>query len=168
VTFKYGVLFRENANREYSSLNRAERKDLFDGNEGKKPAERSSLRSLDRLSSRRCAQRVLASFLPASPFPPSLRCTPLGAFHPFPVFQTAVHNVTYADEQAEAAQEAKRLPLCLSFFTPSSHERFIRVRSEDSPSVLATIFQKKSKRRLGNLGERPSPLDHRLYSRGRA
>lgn len=26
-----------------------------------------------------------------------------------------------------------------------------------------TIFQKKSKRRLGNLGERPSPLDGRHY-----
>jgi len=53
-------------------------------------------------------------------------------------------------------------PLPRVSFSPV--ERFIRSLGGLSIQVLATIFQKKSKGRLGNLGEPPSPLDRRLYS----
>jgi hypothetical protein len=130
--------------------------------------------------------RALASFLPGTP-PPSLpRPAPpvtyaLRRVSSFSrIFSgPAGRNVTYADEQGEAAQEAKRLPsllpplsLSLSLSLPLVHPLCLRLSLSVSfafaprtvLSVLATIFQKKSKRRLGNLGVPPSPLDRQLYS----
>jgi len=144
--------------------------------EGKKPAERSS-----GSGSAYFTGAFSPPFCPASlPLPPSLPPSVVlySAFHPFPVFPGLRQAITLHMPMNKVSRRKKQtsLPSSLPQFTPfiplpsplrvtfSPVERFIRSLGGLSIQVLATIFQKKSKGRLGNLGEPPSPLDRRLYS----
>lgn len=148
---------------------------------GKKLAENAllSMGSLDRLTSRQL-KAISPPFARSSLFLRRLS----SSFH-LSSFAITLYMPNERDEarwgsaKSEARAYTRVIPpsvslflsLCLfsflflsgSPFLSFNLSRELSIQRPFAGSIFASIFQKKSKRRLGNLGERPSPFDGRDY-----